>query len=242
MAGNARPRYHRAVKLPNRAALAAGFRDLGPLRPVAVWVALVPTIGGVVAIFTASTGAAVEPTVASLAAVMAATVAAIALVVLPPPACAFVAGCLFGAPLGAAVALVGVAAGAALARAAVWPRLGAATFAWMQERPRAQAVRAFCAPGRRLRGVALLRLAAPFPFAVQNLLFAAASIPARAVAAGTLLGFAPPALLAATAGACVRSWRQHGVLPSPWWPLLALAAFAALAAVPARAAWRRRPA
>lgn len=241
MAGNAVGRYHRAVKLPSRTALATAFRELGPLRPVALYVAVVPTIGAVAllaALSTWSPSGAVAPW--QLATALPLVAAAMALVLVPPMAAALACGCAFGAVDGGLVALLGIAAGAVLARGVVWPRLGPDVFAFMRNRPRAHAVRRLCGE-RPWWGVLRLRAAAPFPFAVQNLLFAAADVPWRAVFAGSLLGVPLPTFAVACAGAALREWRQHSIVPTPaqWFWFAGVLALAAVAMRAGRRAWRR---
>ncbi|MBL9076667.1 MAG: hypothetical protein JNL08_04135 [Planctomycetes bacterium] len=227
------------MKLPIRAALAAGLRDLGPLWPIAVYVAVAQTAGGIAALAVLSVwspAAPLPPMWLPMAAISVA--AATALAVLPPAAAAFVAGYAFGGVPGAAVAAVGTAVGAVLARALVWPRLGAARFAFMRERPRAVAVRRACGDGRAARGVVMLRLAAPFPFAVQNLLLAVAPVPVAAVGIGTLFGVLPVAVASAWAGALLRAARQDSLPPaSAAW--FGAALLAALAVHAGRRQWRR---
>jgi uncharacterized membrane protein YdjX (TVP38/TMEM64 family) len=242
VAGNARPRYHRAVKLPRRGAVRAACRDLGPLRPIAVHVAVVPTVGAVVALAAVSRwwSAPWQPTPAVVAAFAAAAAVATALVLLPPGACGFVAGYALGLAPGVGAGLVGVAGGAVLARVLVWPRLRPELFAFMRARPRVAAVRRLCGGRWPAWGVARLRLGAALPFAVQNLLCTAAAVPVHSVLLGTLLGGLPSLLLAAGIGAMWRRCRVDGELPpaAAWaWSTAALGLVLVGAAV-GRRAWR----
>jgi hypothetical protein len=244
VAGNASTGYHRAVKLPSRAALCAAFRELGPLRPVAVYVAIVPTVGTLTLLGGLAAIAARGPDATWAAAAVLAAIGSVAIAgaLLWPSALGFAAGYLVGVERGSLAAVLGIAFGSVVAQRLLAPRLGAARFAFMQGRPRALAVRRFCA-GRTdaaALGVARLRWAGAFPLPVTNLLFAVAVVPLRAVWLGSLIGAAPLCLLAALAGAGWRRWHDLGALPEPRAWIVAGAALLGAACLrrAARRAWR----
>ncbi|MBX3461958.1 MAG: hypothetical protein KF830_02220 [Planctomycetes bacterium] len=230
------------MKLPRPGALAAEWRDLGPLRPVVVGIAVAKTLGSLGALLLVATWVPGGPLAGPVpvAAAVGLAALAIALVLLPPGLCAFVGGYALGPAGGVLAGTAGVALGAVVARAVLWPCLGARRFAFMRERPRAVAVRLFCAGPTPTWSVARLRFAAVFPFAVQNLLCAVAGVPARSVLLGTLVGVLPTALLAGWCGAALAGWRVHGELPpaAAWcWPLAASGLVVA-GGVVGRRAWR----
>lgn len=241
------PGMHPGVNLPNRAALGAAFRELGPLRPIAVYVAVASTVGSLLLV-------ARLPQLARLAdgssgdwlVAVAVVATAIAGALALPSALAFAAGYCFGGLAGATIAVVGGALGAWLGQRVVWPRLGSARFAWMRHRPRAGLVRRLCVgegaanPLAASLGVARLRWAARVPNAVGNLLLAVVEARASDVLLGSVLGALPAAGLAAWAGSAWRRWRELGETP----PVAAIVAATAAAAVAgallagARRAWR----
>ncbi len=185
----------------------ARWRDLGPLRWIAVASAVLPTAGLLVVVAHRRELAAAWPDGAGGVLLAAGAIgAASGAMLLPPGCCAFAAGYVLGAAAGAAAGALGSALGA-LAALAAWPLLGERLYAFMRPRPRAVAVRAFCGgplPRAVLR-VAVLRFAAKLPFAVTNLLLSVVRVPRAAVAAGSLLGALPGAWLAASAGAALRA-------------------------------------
>ncbi len=161
----------------------------------------------------------------SLAFVAAATLLC-GLACLPAQVAAVVAGFVFGFGPGALLALAGVGGAAGLGyvvlravsghrwRAVIgrWSRLGAVHAALLTG-------------GRRTTAtvVGLLRLAPIMPFSGTNLWMAAARVPFLPFLLGTLLGFAPLALLAASAGAMLAELRLDGeARPATWLTLVGL--------------------
>ncbi|GJM23297.1 MAG: hypothetical protein DHS20C15_32120 [Planctomycetota bacterium] len=143
----------------------------------------------------------------------------------PTHAVSLVAGLLFGATLGSAVALFTVMLGAALGFGVSRRLLGDRLLSMWAQRPRAAAVhRALVQRGAR-RTVSLtllIRLSPVMPFAGTNLLLAAARMRWRDFLVGSSLGLAPRVLAVAILGAGLseldfsqsldRSWMFAGVL------------------------------
>jgi hypothetical protein len=211
--------------------LRAEFADLGPLRPVAVATAVLPTVGLMLVLGNLRELAAAWP-VAPLghAAAAAAVGALVGAVLLPAAFAAFAAGACLGVSGGAVAAIAGLALAAALGQFVVWPFAVARLYPFMAGRPRVAAVQALCAggPAAAVRGALALRLGCAVPFQVVSLYLSAARIPARVGVPGAVLAAAVVAPAAACAGALWRVWATDGVWPSaPQWA--ALAALAALA-------------
>lgn len=218
--------------------------DLGPLRWVVAASAVVPTTGLMILLANLPALAARWPVDAGGAA-LAITALAVATgaLLLPPSISALAAGYVFGPLVGAAIAIAAAAVGAVFGQRVVWPLVGASLIAFMQGRPRLEAVRTACArpmPAQVLR-VAVVRGAARVPFSVVNLLLCAASVGTGAVFAGTLLWATPLAWLLSGLGAAWRAWREHEVTPSPiaFASLLLAASAAASFAIAARRAFVR---
>ncbi len=204
---------HRAVNLPNRVSLTALLRELGPLRPIAGYVAVASLVGslGLVAALPCVARWLGDDAAGVLLATLAIAVA-IAGAFAIPSVLGFAAGWCCGGVPGGVAAVAGGAFGAVLGQRLVWARLDAARLAWMRERPRALLVRRLCGDGAL--GVARLRWASRWPNAVVNLLFAVNGVPARHVLPGSALGALPAAALAAGLGAAWRRWRESGAVPS----------------------------
>lgn len=221
----------------------AAFADLGPLRPVAVATAVLPTAGLLLALATLPALAAAWPAgVPGALLATAAIAAAVAAVLLPPSFAAFAAGYVLG-PAGIGATAAGTAAAAVLGQRLVWPLLGARLYAFMRGRPRAIAAQRFCQgdlAACSLR-VAAFRLAVRLPFAVQTLLLSAAATPTAAVAAGSLLAAIPVAALAGGLGIAARRWAELDALPTSLGISLLVGGLLLLVALAtaARRAWRR---
>ncbi len=221
----------------------ASFRELGPLRSIAVFVTVVPTLGAVLLLANLPALAAALPSGpgAAFAVVSLCLGIATGAALVLPSAAAFGAGYCIGAEPGTWAALSGISLGSLLARFLL-PRLGDSWFAFLRGRPRATAVRRFCSGGAlsATLGVARLRWAALLPLFVTNLLFAVAAVPVRSVLSGSLLGALPGALLAAVVGDSVRTWRASGELPGPRTLAVAAAALVGAACLlrASRRAWR----
>ncbi len=221
-----------------------GWRDLGPLRPIAVASAVFPTTGALVGLAHLGDLAAHWPGDAlGLVAAAGVIAAAVALLLLPPTFAAFAAGFVLG-PLGVVPAVLGIGGGALLGLC-IWPLLGERLYAFMRNRPRVVAVRQFCTGSlwRCSARVAALRLAVRLPFCVQTLLLSAASTRSAAVAIGSIGAASPVAALAGGLGACVRRWRDDGSWPTFAGGCLVGAAAVAtvVATVRARRAWLHAP-
>ncbi|MBL8756039.1 MAG: hypothetical protein JNK15_22280 [Planctomycetes bacterium] len=220
--------------------LAAAWRDLGPLRPIALASAVLPTVGALLLLarldLVADAFAGLGPGLATVVCTGAIAVA-VALLLLPPSFAAVATGFGLGASAAVPVAVVGLAGAAWLGRKWVWPQLAAPWFAFMAPRPRVVEVRRLC-PGTGHAGaiqVAMVRGGARVPFAVGTLLFTAAGTPVGCVVAGSALAALPLATFAAAVGALWRSWRA-GADPGagPWLQLAAGAAAVTGFAVAAR--------
>lgn len=235
----------RRVSLQQRIARSrVAWREFGPLRPVAVVVAVVPTVGLWVALF-ARDALRVEMAgggAGAFALTALVTAFATGCVLLPPSVAALVLGYALGPAAGAGSAVLGVALGGVLAQRLVWPPFGRWLFPFIRRRPRFAAAQRLTGPGwsRATRGTAALRASGTFPFAVSNLLLAAVGPPASAVLVGGALAAAPLALVAAQLGDAWRVYRDTRALPeAPG--IAALAASVALfawATRRARQAWR----
>jgi hypothetical protein len=221
----------------------AAFADLGPLRPVAVATAVLPTAGLLLTLAALPSLAVAWPAGASGALLATAAIAAaVAAVLLPPSFAAFAAGYVLG-PAGIGAAAVGSALAAVLGQRLVWPLLGERLYAFMRGRPRAIAAQRFCQGGLAACSVrvAAFRLAVRLPFAVQSLLLSVANTAVAPVALGSLLAALPVAALAGGLGAAARRWSEVGALPTPTGAGLlgtAMLLVGALA-VAARTTWRR---
>lgn len=217
MPGRHARRYATGVNFVRRLqALRAAFDELGPLRPIAVYVALSSTLGTVLLCtnLPSLARALPESSPSALLAVVLGGSIALAAAWLPPAAMALGAGYCLGALHGTWAAVLAVGLGSLLLRGLA-PWLGAAWFPSLRERPRAAAVRTFCRGGgwAAVLAVARLRWAGPFPLAATNLLLAVAAVPARSVLVGSWLGAVPAALLLAVAGDGLRTWRDVGEWP-----------------------------
>lgn len=193
--------------------LRAEFADLGPLRPVAVATAVLPTAGTMAAL--ARLGAIADgwPSgIAGVACAIGAIGALVACVLLPAAFAAFVAGACLGARDGALAASLGLPLAAWLGQVVVWPVVVARLYPFMRARPRVAAVQALCRLGA-VRGVLDLRLGCTVPFQVVSLYLSAAAIPARATAIGSAFAAALTATPAACLGAMWREWHVRGQAP-----------------------------
>ncbi|MEO6596987.1 MAG: hypothetical protein ABIP94_19750 [Planctomycetota bacterium] len=228
-------------------AMRASFRDLGPLRPIAIWVAVAPALGTLLLlsklpIVVVLVGpASADPRIAFAASTLGLGLA-IGTALLLPSAAAFAAGYCLGAETGAWAAVLGVALGSVAAQQVVAPRLPAGLFPFMRDRPRAAAVQSLCRGGviAAALGVARVRWAARMPLAVTNLLFAVVAVPKRSVLLGSMFGALPSALLAAVAGDAFRTWRERGQLPGSRSLVVAVAALLGALCLwhASRRAWR----
>lgn len=230
-----RPRDQRGVL--------AAFADLGPLRPVAVTTAVLPTAGLLLTLAALPALAAAWPAGVPGALLASAAIgAAVAAVLLPPSFAAFAAGYVLG-PAGIPAAAAGVALAAVLGQRLLWPLLGERLYAFMRARPRAIAAQRFCQGGLAVCSarVAAFRLAVRLPFAVQTLLLSAAATPTAAVAAGSLLAAIPVAALAGGLGSAARRWAELDALPTSLGSSLLAGCLLLLVALAtaARMAWRR---
>jgi len=226
-----------------RPRLAERWRDLGPLRAIAVASAVLPTIGALVGLAHLGDLAARWPSGGlGMVAAAGAIAAAVALLLLPPTFAAFAAGFVLG-PLGVVLAVVGTGGGALLGLCCIWPLLGERLYAFMRPRPRVVAVQRFCTGPLWpcSARVAALRLAVRLPFAVQTLLLSAASTRTAAVAIGSLGAALPVAAVAGGLGACVRRWRDDGSWPTIAGGVLLGGAIVttAVATIASRRAWLR---
>lgn len=216
--------------------------DLGPLRWVVLGVAVVPTVGLLAVLANLPALAVALPHDTLLAIVIAAAAIAVATgsVLLPPGVGALAAGYCIGAWAGAFAAMLGAGIGAVIGQRVVWPIVGARLYPFIRPRARVIAVRRLCA-AQPVMGVTVLRLAATFPFSVGNLLLSAARVVPQAVIAGTMLGIAPSACVAAAAGAAWRHWRETGEAPRTEMIVVfaVLAGATARAMFGARRTWRR---
>jgi hypothetical protein len=199
--------------------LRAFLVELGPLRPVALATAVLPTIGMMLVLASLATVDEVWPPSWSGLLLAFGTIAVVTgAVLLPPGIAALAAGYCLGAACGVSAAVLGVATGGVVGQRLVWPLLGARLFAFMRARPRVHQVQRLCAGafGAQVRGVMQLRAAAQFPFPVTSLLLSAAATPSPVVWLGSALGVLPQVWLAGVAGEAFRAWRKSGQWPSAW--------------------------
>jgi uncharacterized membrane protein YdjX (TVP38/TMEM64 family) len=222
----------------------ASWRDLGPLRPIAVASAVLPTVGALVLLANLDgVTAALPGGLSGALAVTAAIAVAVAVLLLPPSFAAFAVGYGFGPWQAVPVVVVATASAAWLGRCCVWPLVAAPLFAFMQARPRVLEVQRCCGSnglGGALQ-VALLRGSARVPFAVVTLLLTAARTSTGRVVAGSAIAAVPLALLAGTIGGALRVHRASGTWPEPGaWLHLSVAVALALVWVVAARRWRAR--
>jgi uncharacterized membrane protein YdjX (TVP38/TMEM64 family) len=185
------------------------LRELGAVGPLALLAVFGPLVGALV--LAGSAGLWFEPLRASglwaVPTLGLGTVFLAGLSLLPTHATSLLAGILFGAVGGPALALVSIAGAALLGFAALRHCVGDRLVQEFARRPRAAAVhRALCRRSASRTGllIALIRLSPAMPFAVTNLLMASAGVPLRTFLVGTLLGIAPRVLVVAWAGAGLR--------------------------------------
>ncbi|MBX3465099.1 MAG: VTT domain-containing protein [Planctomycetes bacterium] len=181
------------------------LRDLGPTAPLFLLATAGPAAGVVALAATAATWLPwFGPDPGSVVAYWLGGACAAALCLLPTHATSLVAGYLFGASLGAAVAWLVVVLAASLSFA-LWQRwVGARAVRALAGSPRALAVhRALLGRGlgRTVWVIALLRLSPVMPFAATNLLLAAFGVRVLPFALATVLGTTPRAIGAAVVGA-----------------------------------------
>lgn len=181
------------------------FRALGALGPIAVFTAVGPGVGAVV--LAATSGWWFPPLealeVGAVPAVLTATVALAGLSLAPTHAASLVAGMLFGAVGGTAVALAGVLGAALLGFFVVRRVAGTRVVEHIVARPKAKAVHDELLRRGTVRAagfLALVRLSPAMPFAATNLLMAACAVPAPAFVLGTVLGISPRVVAVAVAG------------------------------------------
>jgi len=143
----------------------------------------------------------------------------------PTHAVSLVAGLLFGAGGGSAVALFAVLLGAGLGYGIVRRVVGDRLLAGLDERPRASAVhRALLHSGtRRAIGlIVLVRLSPVMPFAATNLLFASAGVGWRTFLTGSAFGLAPRVIAVAVLGAGLSAF-DLSTSPGRAWTVAGLA-------------------
>ncbi len=196
------------------------FRRLGPAGPLAVVSATLPAVGGFVLLATMEpVSQALAQAGAAAAVVYAAAFALLAgLALLPTYAQAVLGGYAFRVALGLPAALAGFAGGAALGYAiGRWAsRERARTL--LAEHPRWHAVyqevlgRGFW---RTLALITLVRLPPNSPFAVTNLVLAAARVDPLAYLLGTVIGMTPRTAVAVYIGASLQDVASG--VPRPWW-------------------------
>lgn len=198
-------------------ALRAAAVEFGPLCWVVLASAVLPTTGLCVLLaHLPQLAAAWRLDAAGFAFAAVGIAAATGALLLPPSMAAVAAGYVFGAEVGLACSLPGIALGGVFGQRVVWPLAGASLYPFMRGRPRLLAVQALCAapfPAVILR-VAAVRAAARVPFSVVNLLLSAARVPGFAVFAGTCLAALPLTWLASGLGAAFRLWREQGAWPT----------------------------
>ncbi len=210
---------HCAVRTtaPSLQTLRAFLRELGPLRWIALFTAVVPTVLLMVLLSHVAMVAVAWP-VGWLGAGLAVVAIAVTTgaVLLPASIVGLTAGYVFGAALGGSLAAVGIACGGVFGQRCVWPLLGRGLYAFMRARPRVHGVQRVCAGGfgQQVVGVLLLRSAGKFPFAVISLLLSAASVPTRSVLVGSLVAALPMVWLTSGIGAAWRVWREQHLWPS----------------------------
>ncbi len=181
-------------------------RELGAIGPLALLSVLGPTAGAVLLAVSANSWYPLLATQGPHAAVWlaAATVVLAGLSLVPTHATSLVAGMLFGAAGGSALALLGIG-GAALMGFGLLRRLvGERAVEALARRPRAAVVHRAVVDrrGRDLAGLlALIRLSPVMPFAATNLLMASSRVGLGPFLAGTLAGIAPRVVAVAVAGA-----------------------------------------
>jgi uncharacterized membrane protein YdjX (TVP38/TMEM64 family) len=180
--------------------------QLGPLGPLAVFTALGPLAGATVL---AATSQHWYPPLAALGLgavlwLIGATVVLAGLSLTPTHATSLVAGLLFGATTGIAVALAGTLGAALLGFSVVRRIVGERLLDQLAHSPRARAVHddLMRRSGWRAASIlALVRLSPLMPFAATNLLMAALGVRARVFIVGTLVGISPRIVAVVIAGA-----------------------------------------
>lgn len=196
------------------------FRRLGPAGPLAVISATLPALGGFVLLammapltrWLASLGAAGAWVYAAAFAVLA------GLALLPTYAQAVLGGYAFRMTLGLPAALAGFVGGAAIGYVlGRWASRDRARQI-IREHRRWQAVYDELLGGGFLRTLALVtlvRLPPNSPFAITNLVLAAARVHPAAYLLGTLIGMAPRTAVAVYIGSTIQDVASG--VPRPWW-------------------------
>jgi len=184
---------------------ADAIRSAGALGPLALFTVGMPAAA--VPVLAATHGAWFEPMrSAGLSflpwyVLLGAALAGLSLV--PTHAVSLVAGLLFGAVTGSAVALGAIMLGAAVGYAVLRRVVGDRLLRGLSERPRAAAVHRSLLHGSSQRTIGLtmlVRLSPVMPFAATNLLFAGADVDWRDFLVGSTLGLAPRVVAVAVLG------------------------------------------
>jgi uncharacterized membrane protein YdjX (TVP38/TMEM64 family) len=210
----------------------AGARELGPTGLLLAGATLMPLLGS--ALFVAALPRIehiFRPGDALALALFVAGLAATAgLALVNTQVVALWAGWLWGFGVGLAASFAGILLAAALGHALASRLEGERFAAWLARSPRAAAVHAALAADARgaTTTTMLLRVSPIVPFALVNVLLAAAKVPFPAFLVGSGIGAVPRTALVCFAGAQLASFdAQAG--PDQWWRVwFALGASAAL--------------
>lgn len=181
-------------------------RDAGALGPIALYTLAMPALA--VPILAATQGWWFAPLDEAGTGVVPAYVVVCALLVglslVPTHAVSLVAGLLYGAWVGVAVAMGAVMLGAVVGYGALRPLVRRRAIEGLATRPRAAAVHRALVHGglRRTTGlVVLVRLSPVMPYAATNLLMAGAGIGWREFLVGSGIGLAPRVIAMVVVGA-----------------------------------------
>ncbi len=207
-------------------------RELGPLGLLLAGATLMPLVGS--ALFVASLPR-IEPffqqaTGATLGLYIACLAATAGLALVNTQVVALWAGYLWGFGVGLAASFIGILLAAALGHALAARLEGERFAAWLARSPRAAAIHAALAadPRGAATTTTLLRVSPIVPFALVNVLLAAARVPFAAFLLGSALGAVPRTALVCFAGAQLAAFDSQADTDK-WWRLwFALGASAAL--------------
>lgn len=219
----------------------ASLRHLGPAAPLFAVAVVGPLLG--VTLLVASTGTWLpwfDDSLPSLLAYVGLGVLCTAGCLLPTHATSFVAGWLFGAWLGPAVAWLIVLLAGTLGFWALQRLVGARVVEALAQSPRGRAVHHALLGRGAVRAtwlIALLQLSPVLPFAATNLLLAALQVRGPVFVLATVVGITPRAIAVAWAGAGLQEldWNA-GQLQSPWWTAFTIATTLLVLVVIGRAA------